>query len=70
MKTFYQLEKARRRAIRRWSGFRNAAGYSYRGMVWWIPQECFMGSVCVQKAVNYFLDKMMEHKRKGGSNDI
>ncbi len=64
MKTFYQLEKVRRRAIRRWSGVRNATGYAYRGWVWWIPKECLMGSARVRQAVNHFLDKMMKHKRK------
>ena len=33
MKTFYQLERNRRRALRRWSGYRNAAVYGYRGLV-------------------------------------
>ena len=65
MKTFYQLEKARRRAMRRWSGFKKAAGYPYRGWVWWIPQECLMGNMCMRKTVNYLLDEMAKYKKKG-----
>ena len=64
MKTFYQLKKARQRAIRRWSGFRNAAVYSYQGKVWLIPRKCLVKGIFMRKALNYYLDKIMEHKQK------
>lgn len=64
MKTFYQLKRDRRRALRRWSGFKKAAGYPYRGRVWWIPRKCLVKGIFMRKALNYYLDKIMEHKQK------
>lgn len=64
MKTFYQLKRVRRRVICQNSGFKNAVGYSYRGKVWLIPRKCLVKGIFMRKALNYYLDKIMEHKQK------
>lgn len=66
MKTFYQLERNRRRALRRWSGFRNAAVYGYRGLVWWIPRYCLVKGRFTRTVLNRFIDNMIEYRQKGG----
>ncbi len=64
MKPFYKLKKARRQALRRWSGVRNATGYDYRGWFWWIPKRFWDTRYYPKGRLEYLLDSIIDFERR------